>query len=114
MLDVIVNLNGFLLLVDFDSVLIIMKHDKDHLNGTWPWMKLLLHLPGVEIVDVNDRQREAIFIGSLQLADAGNDQQYHPEKPSELGHILCCWSAVGLIHTLAIMRLAYWFAHAIR
>lgn len=38
-------------------------------------MELQLHLPGMEIVDVNDRQSEAIFIGSLQLADAGNDQQ---------------------------------------
>lgn len=36
---------------------------------------LQLHLPGMEIVDVNDRQSKAIFIGSLQLAGAGNDQQ---------------------------------------
>lgn len=75
MLNVIVNLNEFFLLVDFDSILIIIKLDKDYLTGTWPWMKLLLHLPGMEIVNVNDRQSEAIFIGSLQLADADNDQQ---------------------------------------
>lgn len=75
MLNVIVNLNEFFLLVDFDSILIIMEHDKDYFKGTWPWMKLLLHLPGMEIVNVNDRQSEAIFIGSLQLADADNEQQ---------------------------------------
>lgn len=69
----------------FDSKVIvaltIIKRDKDSRKsiGTMTMRHLtlvlvLLHLPGMEIVNVYDRQCEAIF-GSLQLADADNDQQ---------------------------------------
>lgn len=72
-----------------------------------------LHLPGMEIVNVYDRQCEAIF-GSLQLANAGDDQQQRQGNRCDLGHFDGRLRGAGLIRTLAIARLAHWRVFLIR